>query len=115
MLTQTVQLIYNVRAALEYAHRILRPGGALLATVPSVSRIVRDREGPDYWRFTAASCTRLFAEIFGAEHITVHSYGNVLTAVAFLTGMAADELSNFELETHDPYFPILIGVRAVKR
>lgn len=115
VLTQTLQLIYNLRAALEHAHRILRPGGVLLTTVPSVSRIVRDGEGPDYWRFTAASCAKLFAEFFGPEHVTVRSYGNVLTAVAFLTGMSQDELSVSELDRHDPYFPVIIAVRAVKR
>jgi hypothetical protein len=39
----------------------------------------------------------------------------VLTAIAFLTGMAHEELSRHELETHDAHFPIIIGVRAVKR
>lgn len=116
ILTQTLQLIYDMRAAIAHSHRILRPGGALLVTVPVVSRIV-PRYGlqGDYWRFTAASCALLFGAVFGAEQITVHSYGNVLTAIAFLTGMACEELSSRELETHDPYFPLIMAVRAVKR
>lgn len=114
VLTQTMQLIYNVRAALDHVHRMLRPGGVLLATMPSVSRIVRHCEGPDYWRFTPASCARLFGEIFGCEQVTVRSYGNLLSTVAFLRGMASDELSRAELDTHDRNFPLIIAVRAVK-
>ena len=115
ILTQTLQFIYKTRAAIVQAHRVLRTGGILLVTVPSVSRIVREYEGADYWRFTVASCSALFGEVFGAEHVTIRSYGNVLTAIAFLTGMAHEELSHRELGTHDDYFPLIITVRAVKR
>jgi len=113
VLTQTLQFIYDTRAALRQAHRMLRSGGVLLVTVPAVSRL--DRRLADYWRFTVASCSTLFGEIFGPANITVSSYGNVLAAVAFLEGMAYEELSHAELETNDARFPVLIGVRAVKR
>lgn len=114
VLTQTLHFIYDTRAALVHAHRILRPGGVLLATMPVVSRIDRSLKSKDFWRFTAASCHKLFAEEFGAEQVTVYSYGNVLAGVAFLTGMAYEELSRRELDTHDEYFPIIVAVRAVK-
>ncbi|HET6261549.1 MAG TPA: methyltransferase domain-containing protein [Chloroflexia bacterium] len=115
VLTQTLQFIYDTRAALGHIHRILRPGGVLLTTVPAVSRIDRTLKSSDYWRFTAASCQRLFAAEFGAEQVEVYSYGNVLAGVAFLTGMAYEELSRRELETPDSYFPVIVAVRAVKR
>ncbi len=115
VLTQTLHLIYDTRAAIMHAHRLLRPGGILLATVPALSRhphgVVRQS---DYWRFTAASCTTLFGEVFGPEQVTVQTYGNVLTGIAFLLGLAHEELSARELRAHDDAFPILIGVRAVK-
>jgi hypothetical protein len=41
VLTQTLQLIYDVRAAIQGAHTVLRPGGTLLVTVPCISRVVR--------------------------------------------------------------------------
>ena len=115
ILTQTLQLIYETRAAVSHAHRILRSGGILLVTVPSVSRIVFEHEGTDYWRFTVASCKMIFEEVFGAEQVTLRSHGNVLTAIAFLTGMAYQELSPRELEMNDEYFPLIIAVRAVKQ
>jgi SAM-dependent methyltransferase len=113
ILTQTLQLIYDTRSAIRHAYRILRPGGVLLVTVPSVSRIVPDIEN-DYWRYTPSSCSMLFEEAFGRENTMVRSYGNVLACVAFLTGMAAEELSQGELERNDEAFPLIIGVRAVK-
>ena len=115
LLNQTLQLIYDTRAAITHVHRALRPGGVLLATVPAASRIIPEYGlTTDYWRFTVASCSRLFGDVFGTEHVTVRSYGNVLTAVASLTGMASEELSPRELEVYDPYFPLIITVRAVK-
>ncbi|HEU5100111.1 MAG TPA: methyltransferase domain-containing protein [Roseiflexaceae bacterium] len=110
ILTQTLQFIYDTRAALTQAHRILRPGGVLLVTVPAVSRL--DRRLVDYWRFTVASCSELFGEVFGRQQVQVQAYGNVLTAMAFLTGMAHEELSRREIETHDQRFPVIIAVCA---
>ena len=115
VLTQTLQFVYEVEAAVRAAHRLLRPGGVLLATVPCVSRIDRSAgvEG-DFWRFTQASCERLFGAVFGPEQVEVRAYGNVLAAVAFLMGMAREELREQELDGGDAYFPVLIAVRAVK-
>jgi SAM-dependent methyltransferase len=113
IMTQTLQFIYDTRAAIRHAYRILRPRGVLLVTVPSVSRIDSDYTA-DYWRYTAPSCTLLFEEAFGRENTTVRSYGNVLTCISFLTGLATEELSRRELEKTDKIFPLIIGVRAVK-
>jgi SAM-dependent methyltransferase len=115
VITQTLQFILDTRAAIAHAHRVLRPGGTLLATVPAVSRVApRYGLDSDYWRFTAASCTALFAERFGAGQVTVTPYGNVASAIAFLAGVAHEELTRRQLDARDPYFPVIIGVRAVK-
>jgi SAM-dependent methyltransferase len=115
ILTQTLQFIYDTHGALSHARRILRPEGVLLATVPAIIRVERSFKTIDYWRFTVASCSALFSEAFGREQVTIRSYGNVLTAIAFLTGMAHQELSRRELETYDEYFPVIVAVRAVKQ
>ncbi|MGB5055379.1 MAG: methyltransferase domain-containing protein [Nitrospirales bacterium] len=112
ILTQTLMYIYDVHSAVSHAHRILRPGGVLLVTVPVVSRYCTPKA--DYWRFTLPGCSALFGEVFGQNHIIVRSYGNVLAAIAFLTGMAYEELSNRELDVKDDYIPLIITVRAVK-
>ena len=112
--TQTLLLIYDVRAAARTLHRILAPGGTALVTVPGVSRICRDEadEWGDYWRFTSDSATRLFADEFGAENTKTTAYGNVLTATAMLHGLAAEDLKPKQLDERDPDFEVLIGVRA---
>jgi SAM-dependent methyltransferase len=116
ILTQTLQLIYDVRAAVGHTHRILRPGGVLLVTVPAASRIdEKCMPAGDYWRFTAAACTRLFADAFGRSNVVVQSRGSVLTCIAFLVGLAYQELKRSELDYHDDHFPLVITVRAVKR
>lgn len=115
ILTQTLQYVYDVRAAVEHAHRILRPGGTLLATVPAVSRVARQHLDAEYWRFTAAACSRLFGEVFEGGSVDVRARGNVLSAVAFLIGMAREELTSRELDVDDPFFPVVVTVRATKR
>jgi len=115
VLTQTLQFIYDVRAAVTQVHRMLRPGGVVLATVPSVSRIapVYGLER-DYWRFTPASCRMLFGDVFGGDGVTVRGYGNVRTTTAFLSGLAYEELSRGDLDAEDEYFPLIVAIRAVK-
>jgi hypothetical protein len=115
ILTQTLQFIYAVDAAVRGAHGLLRPGGVLLATVPAVSRIDRHAgiDG-DFWRFTAASCRRLFGAVFGEAQVRVRTYGNVLAAIGFLTGLAREDLSDTELDVMDDLYPVLVCVRAVK-
>jgi SAM-dependent methyltransferase len=114
ILTQTLQFITDVPAAIAHAHRVLKPGGTLLCTVPAVSRIGRRYLDSEYWRFTAAGCSVLFAEAFEGRDVEVRSRGNVLVAVAFLLGMAQEELRMRELEADDPFFPVIVTVRATK-
>lgn len=112
--TQTLQFIYEARAAVRGIHRALAPGGTALVTVPGISQISREdmEQWGDYWRFTTASARRMFAEAFPDERITVDSYGNVLASMAFLHGIASNELRPEELEHRDPQFQLLITVRA---
>lgn len=116
ILTQTLHLIYDLRAALATLQRILRPGGVLLATLPGISQICRDRAYPetDSWRFTAYSAKRLFNEYFPDQGVHVQTYGNVLAATAFLYGLASGELKPSELDHHDPDYPVIVCVRAKK-
>ena len=115
ILTQTLHLIYDVKPAVKTLCRILKPGGVVLATVPGISQIAEDQWG-DYqcWCFTTLSIRRLFEEMFSTGAVEVKAHGNVLTAVAFLHGLAVEELIQEELEYHDPAYEVLIAARAVK-
>jgi SAM-dependent methyltransferase len=115
--TQTLPVIYQVSAALRTLFRVLKPGGILLVTVPGVahqiSRYDMDRWG-DYWRFTSLSMRRLMHEVFPPDHVEVQAEGNVLAAVAFLHGVAMEELRPAELDYRDPDYELSILVRARK-
>jgi SAM-dependent methyltransferase len=115
--TQTLQFVWDVPAALVTLHRILKPGGVLLATVPGISKISEyDAESRgDYWRFTDASARRLAEEAFGAEAAEIETFGNVLSATAFLYGMADRELADDQLDRHDGIYQVLVAIRATKR
>ena len=117
ILTQTLQMIFDVRAALHHLHRILKPGGVLLATSHGITRIAR-REGIDpwgeYWHFTAQSTRHLFGALFPADHFQIVTYGNVLAAAASLYGLAAADLTTQELDHCDPNFEVIVAVRAQK-
>ncbi|MEQ9620231.1 MAG: glycosyltransferase [Deltaproteobacteria bacterium] len=113
--TQTLQLIYDFRAAIQTLYRILKPGGILLATFPGISQ----SSGTTWdrywcWNFTYLSAERLFKEFFPDNNVEVKAHGNLLTAISFLQGLAREELSIDELEYHDPRYEMVITVKAVK-
>jgi SAM-dependent methyltransferase len=115
IVTQTMHLLYEVRAAIDTLHRIIKPNGVLLLTVPGVSQISLDQWGKSwYWSFTSISIRQLLEEFFPAECLNITSYGNVLAATAFLHGIATSELEPTELNFCDPQYEVLITVRASK-
>ena len=115
ILTQTLHMIYDVRAVLRTAHRILAPGGVVLATIPGISQI-DSGSGRDtwFWYLTPRCARLLFEETFPAEHVHIEPHGNVLAAVAFLHGLALEEMETRDLDVLDPLYPVITGVRAVK-
>ena len=116
ILTQTLHLIFDVPAAIRTLHRILKPGGTLLLTVPgTISQMERGEwRFTWYWGFTKLSLERLFVASFDQARIAISEYGNVLTSVAFLEGLVAEELTPAELDYRDELYPLLLGLRATK-
>ncbi len=108
--TQTLNFVFPLAAAVESIHRVLAPGGVLLATVAGISQISRydqERWG-DYWRFTPRSLETLLAPVFGGG-VTVEAHGNLLAATALLQGLAVEDLPEATLlDEHDPDYPVTI-------
>jgi SAM-dependent methyltransferase len=115
IITQTLMFIYDVRAAVETLHRILKPGGTVLATQAGLSQIA---DGPWnhtwHWGFTQASARRLFEDAFAGGEVEVRTHGNVLSTIAFLHGLSHDELTKDELDRTDPEYQMLVSVAARK-
>lgn len=115
IVTQTLQYLFHPADAVATMHRILRPGGVLLLTVPASTLVDVAYDWPWYWSFTTASVQRLLGDAFGADQVECTARGNVLAATAQLYGIAATELTEEELEHVDPDYQVVVTARAVKR
>jgi SAM-dependent methyltransferase len=116
ILTQVLYLVYDAPSAVRTLHRVLRPGGVLLMTVPGITPVPHGTVWAHtwYWAFTDVSARRMLGEVFGEDRVAVDSGGNVLAATAFLHGLAAEELAPDELDACDPDYPLVITARAQK-
>jgi len=114
--TQTLQLVYDFHSAVKTLHRILKPGGVILATVAGISQTTEDLPWDRNWcwGFTSVSARKIFEEEFPKENVTVQGYGNVLVAASFLYGLSTDDLKKDELDYHDRNYEIVLSIRAVK-
>lgn len=113
VLTQTLQFIFDVRAAVATSYRALKPGGVLLVTMPGLTKM-HDRWSW-YWTFTPAAVSRLLEEQFGHDAVSVETHGNIFSATAFLYGIAMEELNASDLTVNDENYPVIVAARAIKR
>lgn len=115
VLTQTLQMVYDLGGAAATLRRILAPEGVLLVTVPGISSLAdREWRASWYWNFTTHSLRRILEEAFPWQEVEVRAYGNVLAATAFLQGLAVEELPTGSLDVRDSDYELLIAGRAVK-
>lgn len=113
--TQTLHLIYDMKSAVETLHRILKPGGILLCTVPGITQISDNEWNPSwYWSLSPHSAKRLFGEVFAERDLDIECHGNMLAAVSFLMGLADEELTPRELDHQDVEYPVIVAIAARK-
>ena len=115
--TQTLLLIYEVDDAVGELHRVLKPGGVLLTTLPGISQLCPPKMIGAGWTIGASLGIPPSGRSRGISGCTIHeveTYGNVLAAVAFLHGLVVEEFSPEELDYHDPDYEVIIAIRARK-
>lgn len=117
ILTQVLQFIYDMPAAVRNAHKALREDGVVLATFAGISQISPEdmKSWGEFWRPTDAAARRLFADVFGPANVEVEAFGNVLSACAFLNGLVISDLEPADLDYRDPEYQVIVAVRARKR
>jgi len=116
IMTQTLSFIFDVKSAVKHSLQMLKKGGCLLITNPGITQISRydyDRWG-QYWSFTDKTIRRLCEEHVPKKNITTSTYGNVKTASCFLYGLASEELSNEDLQYHDPNYQLVVAAVITK-
>ena len=112
ILVQTMQLLTDPENAIDNAWNALAPGGVLLITVPTLSRSSRD--WPDYWRWTPEGLKVFLSDRLPGAKVEVEGYGCLVTCVAFLLGLASQEMRADELEQRDKAFTMLAAARVEK-
>jgi glycosyltransferase involved in cell wall biosynthesis/SAM-dependent methyltransferase len=110
--THVLHIIEELDKAVVELHRILKPGGVLLAAVPQVSMC--DPGYHELWRFTTEGLAVVLGKGFGRENVTVQAYGNSLTAAGEIRGLVAHEFNDAALNYNDPRFAVEVCARASK-
>jgi len=114
--TNTLNFIFDLPSAIEGIYKLLKPGGVFLGTVAGVTQISRydhERWG-DYWRFTDKSLEKLFMPLF-EKTCSITPYGNVVSAIALLQGLAVEDLEKTELlDKVDLDYQVTLGIFAQK-
>lgn len=114
VLTQVLQFLRRPDVALHSIWEALNVHGTILITVPCVSRRDATSGDSDFWRWTPAGLALLLEQVLpGAKTETV-AFGNLLTCVAFLHGLAGEELRATDLAHVDEDFPLLACARVTR-
>jgi SAM-dependent methyltransferase len=114
VLDRCLQRLPEPRVALEEVVGRLKPGAALITLFTGIARPEPERRRP-FWIVTPYAARRLHGERRELERVEVERYGNVALALAWLYRLPADDLTEQELATVDPAYPVLVGVTASSR
>jgi SAM-dependent methyltransferase len=114
ILTQTLQYVRDPPAALANVWSSLRPSGTLLITVPCMSRVDNELPQSDFWRWTPQGLSALLADACPEAEIEIEVGGNLVVALAYLLGLAVEDLRRSDLTEDDPAFPVTACAAARK-
>lgn len=115
--SQVLELIRDVKAAMREMYRILTPGGVALITVPGISQIspLVEEAAAWSWSFYPETFRWLLIEAgYDSLELEIESRGNLKTTIAFLAGLAQQDLEYNDYSIDDPSFPLIVTARAVR-
>lgn len=112
LMPNTLQHLRDLDGSLHHALRVIRPGGAILASAAGFLPLIPD--GPDYWRLSAQGWQEVLQRAWPSCTVGIEAHGNALAAVAAMLGLAGEELSEAELDARDPRYPVLVTVACRK-
>lgn len=115
--TQVLVLIRHCNRALAEMLRILKPGGHALITVPGISHVSPlANEAENWsWSFYPNTLRWLLTDAgFEAASLEIASYGNLKTTVAFLAGLAQQDLRGEDYLFNDSSYPLIVTAHARK-
>jgi len=108
----TLQHVADLSAVLRTMLRVIKPGGYVLASAPTLVPLIPD--GDDFWRLSPAGWRRTLAREWAGADVSVEGHGNCLAAIAAMHGLALEELTDDELSAHDPRYPVLVTIKCRK-
>lgn len=114
LLDRCLQQLPEPAVGLEKIVSRLLPGARLVTLFTGIARPEPGDLRP-LWSVAPYAARRLHEERGELEHVEVKQYGNVALALAWLCGLPANGLSDEELATVDPAYPVLVAVTARKR
>jgi len=112
IITQTFNVIDDYQAAIKECHRILKPGGKLFVTLPTISPAWNLKI--NMWRFSVVGAKYVFGKYFDQSKITISDAGNQTSVECFWLGLSVEDMKITELEKYDPNYPLIITVVATK-
>lgn len=116
IITQTLMYTFDLKRAAGNIHKMLKRNGTALITVSGIGQVSRydaDLWG-SYYGFHEDAAKALFEPLFGRENVSVHTYGNVKTAMAALYGMCREELAEEDFNADDRDYPVIISAVLTK-
>lgn len=116
VITQTLQYVAEPPMAVANLHSCLARGGALLVTVPGITRVDPGAgRSVDRWRFTPQGLGDLLTTTFGTHRVSCVAHGDLHTATAFLYGLAAEDIGLAAGDDRTSDFAVVVCGSAMRR
>jgi len=114
VLVDALRDVPDVGTAVSNAWASLAPGGVLLLTIPAVDAVRGRPERPDRWRFLRPGLEEVLRHACPGADVEMVGFGNLVSSVALLAGVAAEELRDAELDRQDDRYPVVVAARLRK-